>query len=207
MLRRLFTALCIIVVANAIAQDKGGKQVRESAPAIDYKQMGAPMPPFLLIAFHDTSSKIKNDTSVMRHLSKKKRRHLAREIAAHKSLQTLTVDDLHCKGNLFIMIFNPTCGHCEDQATVLEQNLGLFQKSKLVLMANRTMTDYVPGFLALHHMDRYPTSFVGTDSLGFVDNTFLYQALPQINIYNSDRRLIKTFSGEVPIDTLKKYIQ
>ncbi len=47
--------------------------------------------------------------------------------------------------------------------------------------------------------------YIGTDSSGFINNVFLYQSLPQINIYSPAHKLIKTYTGEVPIDSLKQY--
>jgi hypothetical protein len=57
------------------------------------------------------------------------------------------------------------------------------------------------------HVQDYPFIKAGLDSSGFINNVFLYQTLPQINIYNAERRLLKTYAGEVPMDTLKKYIE
>jgi hypothetical protein len=55
--------------------------------------------------------------------------------------------------------------------------------------------------------EEYPIMYVGTDSGDFLNNVFLYSQLPQINIYDKKRKLLKTFTGEVAIDSLKKYIQ
>ena len=69
------------------------------------------------------------------------------------------------------------------------------------------MKPYLSDFIKQVHLNEYPSIYLGTDSMGFINNAYLYQALPQINIYNSDRKLVKTYTGEVAIDSLKKYIQ
>jgi hypothetical protein len=49
---------------------------------------------------------------------------------------------------------------------------------------------------------------VAVDSANLIDKLFTYKALPQINIYDgTQHRLIKTFEGFVPLDSLKPYIQ
>jgi hypothetical protein len=48
--------------------------------------------------------------------------------------------------------------------------------------------------------------YIGWDSSGLVEDMFLYQQLPQINIFDNERKLIKIFSGEVPADTIRKFI-
>jgi len=124
-----------------------------------------------------------------------------------KRHSSLTEKDIKCEGNLLVMMFNPTCGHCEDQTERMEHNIALFNKSKLVLMAKSNMSEYLPNFIKNHHISNYFSIYLGVDNSGFMDKTFLYSALPQINVYSPDHKLIRSFAGEVSIDTLKQYIQ
>ncbi|XZF14466.1 hypothetical protein ACTHGU_22005 [Chitinophagaceae bacterium MMS25-I14] len=120
--------------------------------------------------------------------------------------KTITAADLKNDVNLFVMLFNPTCEHCEEETEILKKNIFLFKKNKLVLMAGSMMMPYLEYFNNNHQVSEYPTMIVGVDSSHFVDNAFLYQGLPQINIYNKERKLIKIFSTDVPIDSLKPFI-
>ena len=206
MLHKLLIALCLFITMNTTAQEKGQSTPAPQTPAIDYKKMGAPMPRLLMVAYHDTSAK-KDTIEENKHLSKKERKRRWHELMAHQSLKEISGDDLSKNGNLFVMMFNPTCSHCEEETSILEKNIALFKKSELVLVANPSMKQYIPNFTKTYHTDQYPCMYVGTDSSGFIDNVFLYQSLPQINIYNTERKLIKTYTGDVPIDSLKKYIQ
>jgi thiol-disulfide isomerase/thioredoxin len=178
---------CLITATNTFAQQPAippSKTTEKQADAsIDYKQMGAPMPAFLLIPFLNN---VKRVTS---------------------GKETFTNTDLDNGANLFVMMFNPTCSHCQDETVTIEKNIALFKKSKVVLLANMIMKSYLDDFVKAVNLDEYPSIYLGLDSMGFINNTYLYQALPQINIYNGDRMLIKTYTGEVAIDSLKKYIQ
>ncbi len=109
--------------------------------------------------------------------------------------------------NIFVMMFHPTCEHCEDMTRVLEANIALFKSSHIVLMAAPMMGPYMDFFEKNTRHAQYPKLMVGLDSAGFVDRTFNYVALPQINIYDKERKLIKTFSGLGAIDSLRPYIQ
>lgn len=115
--------------------------------------------------------------------------------------------DLENNGNLVIMMFNPTCEHCQEQTQTFEKNQDLFKKTKLVLLAAPVMSDYLDFFDNVVHYTKYPFMTVALDSSKFINKTFLYQALPQINVYNKDRRLIKVFTGEASFDSLKVYIE
>ncbi len=115
--------------------------------------------------------------------------------------------DLKSKGNLFIMTFNPMCGHCEDETDSLEANMGLFKESRLIMLVHPNNVPMMNGFIKGHHVNDYPKIIIGADSTILSDKLFLYQGLPQINIYDKHRKLIKTFSGDVPLDSMKAYIQ
>jgi hypothetical protein len=109
--------------------------------------------------------------------------------------------------NLFVMMFNPTCEHCEEMTVSLEKGIGLFKQSNIVLMAAATMGPYLPYFNNTTHYMEFTSLKVGLDSDKFIDKTFNYEMLPQINIYDKERKLIKSFSGLETIDSLKPYIQ
>jgi hypothetical protein len=115
--------------------------------------------------------------------------------------------DLANEANLIIMLFNPTCEHCEDQARSFKENISLFKKSKIVLVAAANMGPYLSYFTNNTKLDSTPQLQVGIDSSQYIDKTFTYESLPQINIYNKERKLIKTYNGPVAIESLKDFIE
>jgi hypothetical protein len=190
MLRTLLLLLCLLSASHVMAQG-GNEPVKTTEkpadPQIDYTQIGSPMPPLRYIVYHDTGG--------------------AAGVNAGVSKPVLTNDDLANKANLFVMMFNPNCSHCQDETVRLGQNSALFKKSKLVLVAAPNMQSYIRDFIKYTHFEQYPFMYLGIDSSDFTKKAFLYKALPQINIYNKHRELIKIFSGEVAIDSLEEYIQ
>lgn len=118
----------------------------------------------------------------------------------------ITNKDLNNNASLVIMLFNPTCEHCEQQTALFEQNIDLFQNTALLLVAAPGMGPYLQYFVNNTKADSFPQIQIGLDSSKYIEKTFRYETLPQINIYSKDHKLERIFTGNVPIDTLKAYI-
>lgn len=114
--------------------------------------------------------------------------------------------DLQGDGNVLLMLFNPTCDHCIDMTSLMQKNIFLFKKTKVLLMASANMMPYLSYFKNTVKASEFPSFKVAIDSAKAIDVLFNYVTLPQINIYSPDHKLIKTFNGDVPIDSLKGYI-
>jgi hypothetical protein len=119
----------------------------------------------------------------------------------------LTNETLKNDAPLIIMLFNPTCEHCEDETMLLRDNIALFKKTNLVLIAAAGMEPYLSYFFNNTKIADVPKIQVGTDSSGYIEKTFRYNSLPQINIYDKNRKLVEVFTGDTPLDALKPYIQ
>ena len=205
----LFIALLVIHSHEAkgqVTQNTGHTPSGRADSSINYEAMGAPMPEMRLLKYIDTS----NYVSTEDRSGLKKKKHKTKPAVKHTGKYTrqfVTGSDFENKGNLLVMMFNPNCSHCEDMADMFVRNCILFKKSELILMANPLTWDYIPLFYRSLHISDCPALTLGADSSDFINKVFLYKALPQINIYNRQRKLIKTFTGEVIIDSLKPYIQ
>lgn len=196
MQRKLLIIICLVsTVFTAYGQKKKKKEFtgdpvaawiqkyspKDTSVKINYKEIGAPMPPFMLKTLHN---KIFTD-------------------------DYLTQKDVDNGANLFVIMFNPTCEHCQDETVLLTRNLEMFKKSKIMLMAAYAMENYMEYFTNVTNIDKYPSIAVtiDNDQTKFIDKTFVYKSLPQINIYDKDRKLVKIFTSDTPIDSLKPYIQ
>jgi len=111
------------------------------------------------------------------------------------------------KANFFVMMFNPTCEHCQEETELFKKNIFLFKKTQLLLVAAPVMRDYMEFFENVVKIKEYPSIQISIDSCQFIDRAFTYKNLPQLNIYDKDRILIKIFSGDTPLDSLKQYIE
>lgn len=204
----LTTALFCATVSRAQVTVVTKATLNPEDTGIDYKQVGVRMPALTFLSYPSTAP------SAMITEEKKKARKKKEEIKSQvppmkKEDLTVLVHDheLNNGANLLVMMFNPTCSHCEDMTVMFEKNISMFQRSKLVLLATPVMKDYLPDFVNMLHVRDYPVIRAGIDSSGFISNAFNYQSLPQVNIYSAERKLLRTFNGEVSMDTLKQYIQ
>ncbi len=191
-------AFFLLMAVGFTSLSYGQKKIMVESPEknekkeIDYKVVGAPMPKIRLV----TLDTFKIDDSPKGR--KKKQVHTT-------VTQEYTENDFKNKKALFVMMFNPTCGHCEEQTDNIEKNISKFGKSKFILMANPVMKSYLPDFIKNHKVKDYPSMYIGIDSSEFITKTFMYSALPQITIYDKDRKLVKIYNGEISIDSLLQY--
>ena len=199
--RKLLTLFCVFLSLALFAQKKSGAQAvtMPEPPKIDYTQIGAPMPPLVLKILDTIDRTVVRDGNWWFRLWHKR--------TVVEKTSELKNEDFKSDVNLFVMLFNPNCGHCIEQTEVFKKNMDLFHKSRLVMVANVKMKDYLPDFIKQRETKNYPKITVGIDNSNFVNETFLYRALPQINVYSPERKLLKVYNGDIAIDSLKKYIQ
>lgn len=196
-MKNTLAALLMCSALSATAQNKPvGKSPEEK---INYEVPGAPMPQLMLVTL-DSVTDMKKAKKVM----KKTPGYM---VSPYKT-NMYTDKFFAANAPLIVMMFNPTCGHCESQTDEFIRVADRFKDTKLILLANPQMKAYLPNFITNHKIKEQATYMtLGVDSQEFIKNTFLYQALPQINVYGADRKLIKAYSGNVPMDTLLQYIQ
>src|SRR5258708_5261364 len=93
MLRNLLLLLAVSGAFSCYAQKESDRLPKATEKPkdsqTDYKQVGSPLPPFRLFVCRDSSD--------------------------DKRQEIITNKQLKSKGNTFIMIFNPTCSHCEEE--------------------------------------------------------------------------------------------
>ncbi len=114
-------------------------------------------------------------------------RVISRDSSEHTEL------DYKNKHNFFLVLFNPTCGHCIRMALMMGEHEASFKDNSVLFLAGPQMMPYLKSFYEQTNLEKHPAIQVGIDSAQAVDLLFSYKALPQINIYDKDRVLIKTF--------------
>ncbi len=183
-MRTVLLAACVVLTGRAFAQ-----------PAVSYNYPGNPMPA-LRIAAADTPS------------ARYCREHPDKVTRTHARIYT--EKDFDYKGPLFVMLFNPNCSHCEDQAEALMKRIDELgkAKAKVVMITDTTNSVYLPNFIAAFKIAEHKDVVtIGTDIGDYIKNAFLYQSLPQISVYSADRKLVRNYSGGVAIDSLVQYLR
>ncbi len=201
MFHKLLTIFCVFLSLGVSAQKKDAGQTIKAPepPKIDYTQIGAPMPTLELLMLDTVDKEVVRDGNWWFRMWHKTK--------TTEKTNKVVGKDFDSDANLLVMLFNPNCGHCIEQTDVMKKNMDLFKKSRLVMVANVKMKDYLPDFVKQRETKKYPKITVGIDNSNFVNETFLYRSLPQINVYSPSRKLLKVYNGDVAIDSLKPYIQ
>jgi glutaredoxin len=195
----------LLLLAIAVHGQKKDADKSKAAPPvtppakIDYTQIGAPMPEMSLFT-EDTITTTETVTKSWLGIIKYKKKNTVKT-------NILTNKYFESDANLLVMEFNPNCSHCVEETEMLKSNISLFKKSKLVMIANARMKEYLTEFVKQREIRKYPQITIGYDNGDFINNTFLYRNLPQINIYGPDHKMIKVYNGDVSIDSLKNFIQ
>lgn len=117
-----------------------------------------------------------------------------------------TNKDVAAGENLFIVLFNPTCDHCQDAARMFGKNESLFKDGQLYFMAAPGMLPHLDFFANTTHYKKHPVIRVGVDSAAFIEKTFNYQSLPELLIYDRSRRLVRTMSSIIALDSVRPYL-
>lgn len=120
--------------------------------------------------------------------------------------QEYTENAFKDNNHFFMFLFNPTCGHCIQMAKLVGDHVEEFKKSDILFLAGPAMQPYMTSFYQASGIGKHPRIKVGVDSAGTVDRLYNYKTLPQINIYDKKRRLVKIFYGDTPLDSLRKFI-
>ena len=104
---------------------------------------------------------------------------------------------------LFI-IFSPQCEHCAKALDSLTGMRERFKKTQVILLTEALNKPYLKDFLEKHNYAAQPLfKYVGLDRSNLVYSLYTYGLLPQFNIYSAKHKLVKSFTGIFPMDSLK----
>jgi thiol-disulfide isomerase/thioredoxin len=198
MKRNLLLLVCLLGIANLSYAQKKGKRQTEVHPTVS----NLTIPGTAFLRSVNSEMEVKFDYKQMNA-------PLPKFTILNYENKNTTNDVLQTGGNLVLIMFNPTCEHCEDETRLLIQNIFMFKKSKILMVAAPVQTPNLSYFETNVKFSQYPSTItVAIDSAKLIDKIFTYKTLPQINIYDGkSMRLMKTFEGFTPLDSLRQYIQ
>ncbi len=116
----------------------------------------------------------------------------------------IATDNLPAK-TTFVIFFNPGCGHCEYEGRELSRAQEAF-KEATVLMVSTAPRDSIIDYRHRYGFDTIPHFYTAIDSTYMSLPLFDVKSIPTVFIYDTERRLRKTFFGEVKIEALLSYI-
>lgn len=106
-----------------------------------------------------------------------------------------------------IMLFNPECGHCQDQLKLLLATKEVTDSANLILTATETLQK-IKIFYDKFHLEKYPWIHIGKDYKYFFGGFYQPKTIPVLAFYNSGNQLIYFNQGAVKkqelLEALKK---
>jgi thiol-disulfide isomerase/thioredoxin len=121
---------------------------------------------------------------------------------------TFTNTDLKKGKPVMMMIFSPECDHCMHLVDSLKQVQSKFKNTQLVLVAEDRNKAYMKGFINKTGIASNPLfKNIGTERGNLIYYIYRMVLLPQINFYDNNYKLVKTFTGNSPADSIKMFIK
>jgi thiol-disulfide isomerase/thioredoxin len=108
---------------------------------------------------------------------------------------------------VWLMIFSPQCEHCGQTMDSLRNISGKLRNNQFVLVAEARNKEFMKGFMDHMRLNNDPLfRVIGTDKANLIYELYNYQVLPQLLIYNSRHKLVKTFYGNFIMDSVHAYL-
>jgi thioredoxin-related protein len=117
-----------------------------------------------------------------------------------------TRNDLKKKTATIIMMFSPDCEHCQAETKELTAHIDLFKKAQIV-MASPLDFDYLKKFYEEYKIADYPNISMGRDPGYFLGTFYKVRSFPAIFVYDKKGKLVRSFSGSVPIEQIAAAIK
>lgn len=109
---------------------------------------------------------------------------------------------------VMMMIFHPLCEHCNYVIDSLKKYQPLFKNTQLVLVAEDRNKEYMKAFIDKAGIrDNVLFRNIGTEKGNLIYYLYTYEILPQVNFYDKNHKLVHSFTGKAPFDSLKMFIQ
>jgi thiol-disulfide isomerase/thioredoxin len=113
----------------------------------------------------------------------------------------ITKDGLKKNRPVMLMYFSPECHHCQHQMEDLIKRMDDLKKIEIVLATYQPMEELI-SFQEKYRLNEYPNIQAGRDTRFFIVPFFKIRNLPYLALYDKKGNLIKTYEGNVKVDTL-----
>ena len=113
--------------------------------------------------------------------------------------KTITTKDLVANQPILFVLFNPGCGHCKDIMLNVKKNLGMFKNTNIVFVAGTPLQEQLPSFVKAMELIEVKEMMVAGDVSGIIEQTFEYNGIPQIMLYDKNHKLQHIYYSEASL--------
>jgi thioredoxin-related protein len=108
-------------------------------------------------------------------------------------------------GGSILILFNTDCDHCQREAKEIGEKRDAFKNYELLFIASDSIHQ-IENFAKTYQIDDMPNAKLGRAEYQDVYMNFGAISTPAIYIYNRERKFVKSFLGETPVEELIKYL-
>lgn len=101
-----------------------------------------------------------------------------------------------------VVLFNPTCDHCQDLAKDMVKHKDEFAHTPLMFIAAKDMKPYLNDFIETTGLKHIPQAIVGADRSDVIYQLYEFKALPQTNVYTEKGMLKYKHNGSITVKEL-----
>ncbi len=105
-----------------------------------------------------------------------------------------------------VVLFNPTCDHCQDLAKDIVKHKEKFEAISLVFIGAKDMKPYLDDFIKATGLKQLPHAIVGADRSDVIYQLYEFKALPQTNVYTEKHTLKYKHNGSISAKELLSII-
>jgi peroxiredoxin len=109
------------------------------------------------------------------------------------------------EGKVALILFFPDCDHCQREAAQIQKNIAGFKDYTLYFITSAGF-DEIRHFASTYQLQNYKNVKFARAEAKDVIKAFGPVETPSIFLYDKDGKLIETFTGEIAVEVILKYI-
>ncbi len=108
-------------------------------------------------------------------------------------------------GKVALILFFPDCDHCQREAAQIQKNIAGFKDYTLYFISSASFED-INHFATTYQLANYKNVVFARAETRNVIEAFGPIETPSLFLYDKNGKLIQSFSGEVAVEVILKYI-
>ena len=108
-------------------------------------------------------------------------------------------------GKSILILFNTDCDHCQREAQSIGEKINAFKDYEILFVAADS-THHIQTFAKTYGLENKSNVKFGRADYMDVYMNFGSIPTPSIYLYSRERKLIKNFQGETPVEEIVKYL-
>ncbi len=103
--------------------------------------------------------------------------------------------------SIIMLYFRPDCIHCQAETKLLVDNINALKNVQIYFLAGAPFGE-IKNYYKYYHLDQYKNIVMGKDYEHSFARIFQPSSIPYTAIYDSQKKLVKLYYGEIGIDNL-----